>query len=51
MRERPAFVNAALMCENGREPKNPWCAESGEGCGASMTAWREVSMSAFFFRA
>ena len=37
--------------ENGRLPKNPLDADSGDGCGDSMTTWRLVSMSAFFFRA
>ena len=28
---RPAAINSALARENGREPKNPLCADSGDG--------------------
>mmetsp|Transcript_13836 Transcript_13836/g.55357 ORF Transcript_13836/g.55357 Transcript_13836/m.55357 type:complete len:219 (+) Transcript_13836:746-1402(+) len=31
----PALASSALQREKGRLPKNPRCAESGDGCGAS----------------
>ena len=39
---------AAAKCP---QPKNPDCAESGLGCGASRTKWREELSEAFFARA
>ena len=47
----PAAVSAALVRENGREPKNPLWADRGDGWADSMTTWRDVSMSAFLRRA
>src|SRR5690606_40926341 len=47
----PSASSSALILENGRLPKNPLFADSGEGCGAVMIAWRVVSISAVFFRA
>src|SRR4029450_10940699 len=40
-----------LARENGRLPKNPLDADRGDGWGDSMTAWRLLSMRAFFLRA
>ena len=48
---RPAAISASLARENGRLPKNPLRADSGDGWADSMTTWRDVSMSAFFLRA
>src|SRR5205807_8475100 len=48
---RPAATRAALARENGRLPKNPLRADSGEGWADSMTTWRDVSTSPFFLRA
>src|SRR5690606_40283761 len=36
----PSASSSALILENGRLPKNPLFADSGEGCGAVMIAWR-----------
>lgn len=44
----PAARSAALMRENGRVPKKPLRAESGEGCADSMITWRLASISALF---
>ncbi len=33
----PNVESAALICENGRLPKNPRLAESGDGCAAVIT--------------
>ncbi len=41
----------ALARENGRLPKNPLRADSGEGWADSMITWRDVSIRAFFLRA
>ena len=35
--------------ENGREPKKPLCADSGEGCAAKRMRCRSGSMSVCFF--
>ena len=35
--------------EKCRQPKKPLCAESGEGCGAFSTRWRDWSTNAAFF--
>ena len=43
-------MSAVFARENGREPKNPWRADSGDGCADSMTLCREVSISDFFLR-
>ena len=41
---RPLAATMALVFENGLLPKNPRCADSGDGCGATMTWWRlEIS--------
>lgn len=42
------FSNAAFVFENGFDPKNPECAENGEGCGDFMTACFDWSMSGSF---
>ena len=39
----PASTRAALVRENGREPKNPLEADNGDGCADSITVWRVVS--------
>ena len=44
-------MSAALARENGRLPKKPLWADSGDGWADSITTWRVVSMSAFFLRA
>ena len=46
MGSRPASTRAALARENGRLPKKPLAADSGDGCADSMTTWRVVSISA-----
>ena len=38
---RPAATSASLARENGRLPKNPLCADSGDGCADSMISWRD----------
>src|SRR5262249_58763132 len=48
---RPAATRASLARENGRLPKNPLDADSGDGWGDSITVCRLVSISAFFLRA
>ncbi len=42
----PADSRKALARENGREPKKPLCADSGEGCAARRTRWRPPSTNA-----
>ena len=37
---RPAATSAALVRENGRLPKKPLRADSGDGCADSMMTWR-----------
>ena len=46
-----ASTSAALARLNGRLPKNPLWADSGDGCADSMIVWRVVSISGFFRRA
>ena len=41
---RPAATSAAFARLNGRLPKKPLWADSGDGCADSMTWWREVSI-------
>src|SRR4051812_25777278 len=48
MGPRPFAVNAALILENGLEPKN-FFMDNGEGCAPSMTTWRGSTSFAFFF--
>src|SRR5687767_8364571 len=48
---RPAATSAWLARENGRLPKKPLRADSGEGWADSMITRREVSIRAFFLRA
>ena len=45
---RPAASSAALALEKGLLPKNPRCAESGDGCGDSMITWRVLSTRSLF---
>jgi hypothetical protein len=45
----PASRSAALIRENGRLPKKPLRAESGEGCADWMIVCRPASISASFF--
>ena len=47
----PASTSAALARLNGRLPKKPLCADSGDGWADSMIVWRVVSISGFFLRA
>ena len=39
----------ALALEKCRQPRNPLCADSGEGWGAFSTRWRDVSTKLAFF--
>src|SRR3546814_452939 len=48
---RPAATSAPFARENGRLPKKPLWADSGEGCADSITTWRLWSTSPFFLRA
>ena len=41
---RPAATSASLARENGRLPKNPLRADSGDGWADSMITWRDVSI-------
>ena len=45
------FIPQPFVLEKGLEPKNPRWAESGEGCGDSMTKCFERSICAPFCRA
>ena len=45
----PFSASARLIAENGRLPKNPRYAESGDGCADCMTVCRAVSISGSFF--
>lgn len=47
----PRWVSSRLIRENGRLPKNPRYAESGEGCGAERTMCRSRLISICFFPA
>src|SRR5690606_13662672 len=47
----PCAASAALTWLNGLLPKKPLWADRGEGCGDSITVWRDTSMSAFLRRA
>ena len=47
----PALANAAFVRLKGLLPKNPRCADSGDGCADSMMVCREVSIKALFLRA
>jgi len=42
-------LSAALIRENGRLPKNPFRADSGEGCADLMIVCRVASISGSFF--
>ena len=44
MGSRPAATRAALVRENGLEPKKPLWADSGDGWADSMIVWRDVSI-------
>ncbi len=43
---RPCSARKALVRLNGREPKNPRCADSGPACGPAITQWRASLLKA-----
>src|SRR4029450_8777858 len=45
----PALRNTALVLENTRLPRNPRCADRGEGCAAVRTTCRLASINLIFF--
>ena len=45
----PCATRNALALENGREPKNPLCADNGDGCAEASTRCRVRSTNAAFF--
>ena len=47
----PHFLSCSLQRLKHLLPKNPLCAESGDGCADSITRCLEVSMSSFLLRA
>ncbi len=47
----PCATSASLARLNGRLPKNPLWADSGDGCGDSMMVCRSRSINDFFFLA
>src|SRR5699024_6853987 len=47
----PNASKAALVFENGRDPKNPLLAERGLGCGDSIMIFFFLSIKAAFFLA
>ncbi len=47
----PLDARYSFALENGLEPKNPLCAENGEGCADSRTRFLVRSICAPFFLA
>ena len=45
---RPNFFKAVLAALKGRLPKNPRCADSGEGWGEIILQWRSSMWTDFF---
>src|ERR1700758_2452167 len=45
----PRSASSAFVRLNGREPKNPRCADSGDGCTDSMVATRESPAASMGF--